>query len=69
VVAMILFIELFSGYTVMNKSKHQSVKFLDEREAAKAVNDPRFLSLEEFDNSYEVLEFTLQIVFNVSSPL
>ena len=51
---MSVFIEFFSGYTVMNKSKHQSVKFLDESEAVKAVNDPRFLALEEFDDSYEV---------------
>ena len=38
----------------MNKMKHQDVKFLCENEAINAVNNPRFVSLEEFEDCYEV---------------
>ncbi len=39
----------------MNKSKHVAVDFVDEDKALKLVNDPRFMSLEEFPgNCYEV---------------
>ena len=40
----------FYGYTVMNKSKHLSVDFCSAEEAPTLVNDPRFMSLEEFDD-------------------
>ena len=43
------------GYSIMNKNKHLSVKFCNENRACKLVNDPRFVSLEEFENeTYEV---------------
>ena len=39
----------------MNKSKHVAVDFVNEDKAIKLVNDPRFMSLEEFPgNCYEV---------------
>ncbi len=41
----------------MNKKKHQDVKFLCEEEAINAVNNPRFVSLEEFEDSYEVRKY------------
>lgn len=44
----------FYGYTIMNKMKHHDVKFLAEEAAVNAVNNPRFISLEEFDGCYEV---------------
>ena len=34
----------------MNKSKHLSVDFCSAEEAPTLVNDPRFMSLEEFDD-------------------
>lgn len=43
------------GYTVMNKSKHLDVQFCGDDEVQNLVNNPRFMSVEEFDNrSYEV---------------
>ena len=43
------------GYTVMNKSKHLDTQFCNDDEAQNLVNNPRFMSLEEFDNgTYEV---------------
>ena len=45
----------FYGYTVMNKSKHLDVGFCSEEKTGERVNDPRFMSLEEFDDGcYEV---------------
>ncbi|KAL5260053.1 hypothetical protein ACHWQZ_G010240 [Mnemiopsis leidyi] len=44
----------FYGYTIMNKGKHQNVQFLNETDAIRAINNPRFVSLEEFEDSYEV---------------
>ena len=44
----------FYGYTIMNKGKHQNVQFLGEEDAVRAINNPRFVSLEEFEDSYEV---------------
>ena len=39
----------------MNKSKHLDVQFVNEQNAAKLVNNPKFVSLEEhFDDCYEV---------------
>ena len=38
----------------MNKSKHLSVDFCSEEKTGELVNDPRFMSLEEFDGCYEV---------------
>ena len=38
----------------MNKSKHLSVDFCSEERAPDLVNDPRFMSLEEYDGCYEV---------------
>ncbi len=38
----------FYGYTIMNKAKHVAVDFVTEDKALKMVNDPRFMSLEEF---------------------
>ncbi len=38
----------------MNKSKHLSVNFCSEERVPDLVNDPRFMSLEEFDGCYEV---------------
>ena len=43
----------FYGYTIMNKGKHLNVQFLGEEDAVKAINNPRFISLEEFEDSYE----------------
>ena len=40
----------FYGYTVMNKAKHVAVDFCSPEEAPTFVNDPRFMSLEEFDD-------------------
>ena len=43
------------GYSIMNKDKHLSIEFCDEDRACQLVNDPRFMSLEEFeDETYEV---------------
>ena len=43
------------GYTVMNKSKHLNVEICSEERTGVLVNDPRFMSLEEFDDGcYEV---------------
>ena len=43
------------GYSVMNKDKHTSIAFCDKDRACQLVNDPRFMSLEEFqDDTYEV---------------
>ena len=44
----------FYGYTIMDRTKHQHVQFLGEDDAIKAVNNPRFLSLDEFEDTYEV---------------
>ncbi|KAL5262388.1 hypothetical protein ACHWQZ_G007942 [Mnemiopsis leidyi] len=44
----------FYGYTIMNKGKHQNVQFLNETDAIRVINNPRFVSLEEFEDSYEV---------------
>ncbi len=39
----------------MNKSRHLAVDFVTEDKALKLVNDPRFMTLEEFSGScYEV---------------
>ena len=38
----------------MNKSKHLNVDFCSEEKTGELVNDPRFMSLEEFDGCYEV---------------
>ena len=54
------------GYTIMNKSKHLSVDFCAEERASDLVNDPRFMSLEEFDGCYEVnniQKFVLLTIF------
>lgn len=55
------------GYTIMNKSKHLSVDFCAEERASELVNDPRFMSLEEFDGCYEVniQKFTLLTISSV----
>ena len=45
----------FYGYTIMDRRKHQDVKFLTEEKVINAVNNPRFVSLEEFDDCYEVM--------------
>lgn len=46
----------FYGYTIMNKSKHLSVKFCTHDEASKLINDPRFMSIDEFeDDCFEVI--------------
>ena len=50
----------------MNKSKHLSVDFCAEERASDLVNDPRFMSLEEFDGCYEVnniQKFVLLTIF------
>lgn len=40
----------------MNKARHVSVDFCSKEKAIKLVNDPRFMALEEFSDSfYEVL--------------
>lgn len=44
----------FYGYTIMNRSKHREVEFLKESETKKAINNPRFIGLEEFEEFYEV---------------
>ena len=39
----------------MNKKKHLSVDFCSDEKAAQLVNDPRFMSLDEFEGGcYEV---------------
>ena len=38
----------------MNKAKHVAVDFCSAEEAPALVNDPRFMSLEEFDGCCEV---------------
>ena len=39
----------------MNKEKHSKVRFCDLDKASKAVNDPYFVDLEEFnDDTFEV---------------
>lgn len=63
----------FYGYTIMDRSKHMDVKFLNERETVKAINNPRFVALEEFDDFFEVtskkrrlrLDLPIQIGFFV----
>lgn len=46
------------GYTIMNKSRHLSVEFCSELDrASELVNNPRFMSLEEFEGCYEVLDY------------
>ena len=43
------------GYTIMNKNKHSSIQFCNEKRACELVNNSRFISLEEFENeTYEV---------------
>ena len=43
------------GHSIMNKDKHTSVKFCGKHEASVLVNDPRFISLDEFEGEcYEV---------------
>ena len=49
------------GYTIMNKSKHLSVDFCSEERVPDLVNDPRFMSLEEFDGCYEVNIWNLEV--------
>ena len=40
----------------MNKSKHLSVEFCSEAKATNLVNNPRFMSIEEFDGDcFEVV--------------
>ena len=46
------------GHSIMNKEKHSKVKFLDLDKASKAVNDPYFIDLEEYDES------TFEVGFN-----
>lgn len=36
----------------MNKSKHLDVKFCTHHEASKLLNDPRFMSIDEFEDDY-----------------
>ena len=44
----------------MNKSKHLSVEFCKSDGVSKLVNDPRFMSLDEFeDDCYEVVIYIL----------
>ena len=50
------------GYTIMNKSKHLSVDFCSEERVLEMVNDPRFMSLEEYDGCYEVNIWELGIL-------
>lgn len=46
----------FYGYTIMNKARHLSVNFCAEKKACELVNNPRFMTLEEFDGDcYEVI--------------
>ena len=45
----------FYGYTIMNKAKHLSVEFCKHEKAAKLINDPKFMSVEEFEgDNFEV---------------
>ena len=40
----------------MNREKHTSVQIVDEEEAVRLVNNPRFSTLDELDtNCYEVI--------------
>ncbi len=61
----------FYGYTIMNKGKHLNVRFLDREDAAKAINNPRFISLEEFEedsfevNSFQELNRTFSFVITI----
>lgn len=54
----------------MNKAKHTDVQFCKFEKASKLVNDPRFVSIEEFsDESFEVIiycvnNFNFNIVDN-----
>ena len=54
----------FYGYTIMNKGKHLNVQFLGEEDAVKAINNPRFISLEEFEDSYEASVYLIFSKFN-----
>ena len=40
----------FYGYTIMNKTKHCKVTIVNEEEAVKLINEPRFSSLDELDD-------------------
>ena len=46
----------FYGYTIMNKEKHLSVEFCKHEKASKLINDPKFMSIEEFEgDNFEVI--------------
>ena len=46
----------FYGYTIMNKGKHLSVEFCRHEKASKLINDPKFMSIEEFEgDNFEVI--------------
>ena len=48
------------GHTLMDKSRHTSVKFCNLDEAVKLVNDPFFRDLDEFDEeTFEVSYFQI----------
>lgn len=43
------------GHSIMDKSKHTSVKFCGLTKASAEINNPRFIHLEEFeDETFEV---------------
>ena len=43
------------GHTIMRKDRHTNVKFVGRQKASKLVNDPLFMSIEEFDKeTFEV---------------
>ena len=52
------------GHSIMNKAKHYDVGFCDFDAATKLVNDPRFVSIDEFeDDCFEVTVFLLLFYF------
>ena len=63
----------------MNKKKHTDVHFCTREKASKLINDPRFVSLDEFnDDCYEViipvllmfdLKITIKFFFKLDSVL
>ena len=53
------------GHSIMNKSKHTCVNFCSSDQAAQLINDPRFISLDEFDGDCFEVNYKFKFMIEI----